>query len=122
MLRELRQPWDPSQPSILDYVRAHMPDGDRPGLLPGGDTLPDDEPAGGVRFAPGMLDGVNTRHFAEGEANRTVDALLAALRACRHDRRPGRARQRLYKLAASEAAIEGADRAPGTRRRRPQEA
>ena len=52
--------------SIFDHVARHVP-GEGPGLLEGGDALPDDEAhgEGGIRFAPGALEGTFVRFGAE---------------------------------------------------------
>ncbi len=39
MLRRLEPLWDVPRPSILDHVRAHLPDDDLPGPAEGGDTV-----------------------------------------------------------------------------------
>jgi hypothetical protein len=49
--------------SIYDHVLAHIPE-DGPGLLPGGERLPDDpepDPSGEVTFAPGLMDEILER-------------------------------------------------------------
>lgn len=49
--------------SIYDHVLAHIPD-DAPGLLPGGNRLPDDpepDPNGEVTMAPGLIDEILER-------------------------------------------------------------
>ena len=52
--------------SIYDHVLAHIPD-DGPGLLPGGERLPDDpepDPNGEVTMAPGLMDEILERGTA----------------------------------------------------------
>lgn len=56
-----------TRPSIFEHVRAHIRQ-DGPGLLRGGDELPDEKTDGmttprGIRFAPGAWEGVQARHM-----------------------------------------------------------
>ncbi|RAY15067.1 hypothetical protein DPM19_10040 [Actinomadura craniellae] len=79
MLSRLRRTRS-SDPSIYEHLRAHLPD-TGPGLLPGGETLPDDEK--GALWAPGARDGVLTHHWAgsadPGEVDEVYTALVTAI-------------------------------------------
>ena len=75
-------PWD-RRPSILEFVRSHVPT-DGPGVDEGGYTLPDDERVNAwsrLRWGMGSLDGVMTHHMGTGEneeaVRRTVELTLA---------------------------------------------
>lgn len=69
-------PWD-RKPSILEFVRAHIPVG-KPRLSNEGDKLPDEElvaQSGKIRWALGALDGVMTHHMGKGENNEAREKL-----------------------------------------------
>jgi hypothetical protein len=75
-------PWD-QRPSILEFVRSHIAT-DQPGMIEGGDTLPDDERVGAglkFRWAAGAMDGVATHHMGTGASDdavrKTVELVLA---------------------------------------------
>lgn len=75
-------PWD-QRPSILEFVRSHVPT-DGPGVAEGGYTLPDDERVNAgsrLRWGMGSLDGVMTHHMGTGEneeaVRKTVELVLA---------------------------------------------
>jgi hypothetical protein len=77
VLRRVEPSWDASKPSILDHVRAHLPDEDADGLLGGGDQLPDeDDLKGSLRWIPGAMDGIGTHHLGVGDSEQTVDDVL----------------------------------------------
>ncbi len=79
--------------SIYRHVLEHVEPG-VPGLGEGGERLPDDETAfeGGIRWAPGALEGVISRYGAEPEEMEPrVSELHAAL--LRLEDRVGRARR-----------------------------
>jgi hypothetical protein len=64
-------------------VKSHIPP-EGPGLLPGGDQLPDDklfESPGGLRFAPGALDGIPMHHGPERETS-GEEAAVEIYRSC----------------------------------------
>ncbi len=68
-------PAQPGQPSIHAHLLAHMPS-TGPGLLEGGARLPDEaEPAGGIAWAPGAMDGVFSHHMG-GDPSVKVDGLV----------------------------------------------
>lgn len=61
-------PWD-QRPSICDHIRAHV-DEANPGLIEGGETLPDDARIAAdsrIRWAAGAMDGVMGHHMGQGE-------------------------------------------------------
>ncbi|MFF5262999.1 hypothetical protein ACFY4C_29070 [Actinomadura viridis] len=91
--------------SIYDHVRAHIPERG-PGLLDGGETLPDEGDGDGVMWAPGARDGVLTHHWAgradPGEVERVSAALFTALRD-RKDRDGGHAA--LYEAARQVSVV-----------------
>lgn len=75
-------PWD-RRPSILEFVRSHIPT-DGPGVDEGGYTLPDDDRVNAgskLRWGMGSMDGVMTHHFGTGEneatVRKTVELVLA---------------------------------------------
>ena len=63
MLRRLRQRQAAEPPSIFEHIRAHVRS-DVPGLTEGGEELPDEAVfnEGGIRFAPGALEGAYVRY------------------------------------------------------------
>jgi hypothetical protein len=65
-------------PSIYEHIRAHLAD---VGLSEGGEELPDAEAAeqGGLRWAPGALEGAFARHAGGETDEEVVDELHAAL-------------------------------------------
>src|SRR5947208_1083179 len=64
---------DPS-PSIYEHIRAHVPAAG-PGLLPGGEILPDEEGRNDrIKWAPGALDGVASHHGFRSEAGNVDEA------------------------------------------------
>jgi hypothetical protein len=75
--------------SIYEHVRRHLR-ADGPGLLEGGETLPDDEfLEGDVRWAPGALEGAFSRYGGEpDDVSARVDELHRAL--IRFADKPGR--------------------------------
>ncbi len=72
-----REPF-PELPSIYAHISAHLRE-DGPGLLEGGDTLPDDalvRSDAGFGWAPGAMDGAFVRHWdGAAETPDRVDAL-----------------------------------------------
>jgi hypothetical protein len=75
-------PWD-RRPSILEFVRSHVPT-DGPGVDEGGCILPDDERVNAgsrLRWGMGSMDGVMTHHMGTGEneeaVRKTVELVLA---------------------------------------------
>src|SRR5690242_5443781 len=75
-------PWD-RRPSILEFVRSHVPT-DGAGVDEGGYTLPDDERVNAgsrLRWGMGSMDGVMTHHMGTGEneeaVRRAVELVLA---------------------------------------------
>jgi hypothetical protein len=75
-------PWD-RRPSILEFVRSHVPT-HGPGVAEGGYTLPDDERVNAgsrLRWGMGSMDGVMTHHVGTGEneeaVRRMVELVLA---------------------------------------------
>src|SRR6185437_5989818 len=75
-------PWD-RRPSILEFVRSHIPT-DGSGVDEGGYTLPDDERVNAgskIRWGMGSMDGVMTHHMGTGEneeaVRKTVELVLA---------------------------------------------
>ena len=69
------QPAHQDLPSIHAYIVAHTPP-TGPGLLEGGDRLPDEvDPAGGIAWAPGAMDGVLSHHMG-GDPSVKVDDLV----------------------------------------------
>ncbi|MGQ0840253.1 hypothetical protein [Actinokineospora sp.] len=69
-------------PAIYDHIVAHLDPGGC-GLLPGGDTLPDEDPADDrVRWASGARDGALGHHMARGDdgASDLPDLVEAAVR------------------------------------------
>lgn len=109
VLSRLRPLWDPSLPSVLEHVRAHLPADDRPGLLDGGEALPDEvEQDGAIRWAPGALDGVSSHHIGLAESDTAqVDGIVSALVAAGSGKR--RARAQLYELAKDAFSVDLAD-------------
>jgi len=83
-LEAVPTPWG-DRPSILGHIEAHIHPG-RPGLIPGGETLPDEDPVeeGDVRWVAGGLDGAFGHHGGGGrpkkEARRVFGLLKRALR------------------------------------------
>jgi hypothetical protein len=73
-----RQRKNASPVSILEHVRAHIPN-EGPGLAEGGDTLPDEAEIDGVTWAPGAHDGVLTHHWGGQADPAEVERLSAAL-------------------------------------------
>ena len=67
---------EPKRQSIYDHIRSHLPP-DGPGLIEGGETLPDEsDQVGDLRWAPGALDGVSTHHMALGSEDQQVDDVV----------------------------------------------
>ena len=64
--------------SIYEHVARHVPP-EGPGLLEGGDDLPDEDlhAEGGIRFAPGALEGTFVRYGAFTEEDDDVDEASA---------------------------------------------
>lgn len=61
-------------PSIFEFIRAHIVDG-RPGLSENGYTLPDEDRlnhGSALRWAAGALDGVTTHHMSAGQDQETA--------------------------------------------------
>lgn len=75
-------PWD-RRPSILEFVRSHVPT-DGPGVTEDGCNLPDDDRVNAgsrLRWGMGSMDGVMTHHMGTGEneeaVRKTVELVLA---------------------------------------------
>jgi hypothetical protein len=66
---------DSTKTSLYQYIVAHVP-AEGPGLLPGGDVLPDDPHGEDVlRFAPGLIDRIRDRG-SEPSAEQTASSLV----------------------------------------------
>lgn len=65
-------------------------------MTEGGDDLPDKSDDGGVRWAPGALDGVFGHHSAGGDDAAQVEKLVTLVRRASSGIRKGRARLELY--------------------------
>jgi len=110
--------WDPAgiplpwgdRPSIFAHVKAHLAPGGS-GLTAGGELLPDDERAnnaGGVRWAPGALDGVFGHHVASKDGEPDAAALMKAV--VEASATPSKATlDRVYALITAEGAVSLAD-------------
>ncbi|MCC6333981.1 MAG: hypothetical protein IT380_08335 [Myxococcales bacterium] len=81
--------WDPTavQPpwgaraSLYEHIQRHLQPGGH-GLAAGGERLPDEAPEpddGGLRWAPGAMDGVLGHHVGEGDQAKAVDDVVTAL-------------------------------------------
>jgi hypothetical protein len=95
MLRRLRQRLGPEPPSIFEHIRAHARS-DAPGLTEGSEDLPDEEifNEGGIRFAPGALEGAFVRYAESHDDDAALERLHSALVALAN--RPGaRTRERV---------------------------
>jgi hypothetical protein len=98
MLRRLRQRQAPEPPSIFEHIRAHLRS-DAPGLTEGGEELPDEAifNEGGIRFAPGALEGAFVRYAESHDDDAAVERLHSALVALAN--RPGaRTREQVREL------------------------
>ncbi len=110
--------WDPAgipppwgdRPSIFAHVRAHLAPGGS-GLTAGGELLPDDERvnnSGGVRWAPGALDGVVGHHVASKDSESDAAALMKAV--VEASAAPSKdTLDRVYALIAADGAVSLAD-------------
>lgn len=74
-------PWD-QHPSIYEHILSHT-DPDQPGLLKGGETLPDEarvSDGSQIRWAAGAMDGVLSHHAGGGEydelVHKAIDLIL----------------------------------------------
>jgi len=73
---DLAKPWD-ERTSIHDFLRDAA---GADGMLPADLELPDrPEPAGGLRWAPGALDGVMTHHAAPPDGEARANALAGLI-------------------------------------------
>lgn len=98
MLRRLRQRQAAEPPSIFEHIRAHVRS-DVPGLTEGGEELPDEAVfnEGGIRFAPGALEGAFVRYAESHDDDAAVERLHSALVALAN--RPGtRTREQVREL------------------------
>lgn len=65
--------------SIYEHIRSHLP-AEGPGLLPGGEALPDSGfTPGGERMAPGAADGLSNQPLFLQPKPEEIDSILAAL-------------------------------------------
>lgn len=81
-LDELRPlPWDSTRPAILAFIRCRIDPATGRLVLEGDDALPDESPVpvGGLRYAPGALDGITLSHTEPEEDPATPDAIVSAL-------------------------------------------
>lgn len=94
--RFLRHTQEPA--SIFDHIKAHVRP-ELPGLTDGGEDLPDEEVfrEGGIRFAPGALEGAFVRYAESHDDEAAVEHLHRALIALA-DHPSGRARRRVRTL------------------------
>ncbi len=101
-------PWD-EKPSIYDHIQSHIAP-DQPGLLEGGNTLPNDEriaQGGRLRWIPGGLDGCFSHH-ASCDVGEKVKELIALL--TQYCQSPTAAnKRRVYDRAVEHSAIEMVD-------------
>jgi hypothetical protein len=86
---------DETATTIHDHIRAHL-NGDGAGLTGTGQTLPDEAPGQGIRWAPGAADGVGTHHVAPAEPGEAVDTVYEALRHCAARKDSDQTWQELY--------------------------
>lgn len=102
-------PWG-ARPSIYQHILSHIRPGE-PGLLEGGEELPDEERVRGgsqVGWAAGALDGVIGHHWGGAEAAETAGKVLAALKALTErasDERAGT----LYSLLVENSTLQYVD-------------
>ncbi len=112
----------PELPSIYRHVRSHLrPDG--PGLLEGGDRLPDDElfrTPGGLGFAPSATDGILVHRGPEDDASRDKSA-NEIYRACvaLADKPDAQTRSRVISLVTRAHVRTSVDRVLDKIRQRP---
>lgn len=90
--------------TIHDHIRANL-NGEGVGLTDAGDTLPDEEPGEGIRWAPGALDGIGTHHVAHSEPGEAVDAVYEALRHRAARSRSRQAQRDLYSTLRAHPAL-----------------
>src|SRR5687768_8942187 len=76
-LAKVARPWG-SRPSLYEYVRARL-DPTTGRLAQDAYTLPDDKVQGGVRWAPGALDGVMSHHAGPGDEKLRVKQVVKAI-------------------------------------------
>lgn len=91
--------WGGERPSLYEHVRRHVDPG-RPGLLAGGETLPDEARRDSdVHWVAGGMDGSFGHHFGGGGDSQTADEVFAALRHCLVRAEPNRFRTLCARLA-----------------------
>lgn len=104
-INNIQPPWG-DRPSIHDHIKAHLnPNG--PGLLPGGEELPDDEiihGRNGIRWAPGAEDGVFGHHFGGGKERKEAAKIFNALMVLALGAKPRHAHA-LYKLLTTQGTL-----------------
>lgn len=89
--------------TILEHVRTHL-DPSGTGLTSGGDRLPDEQPDdGGIRWAPGALDGVMGHHAGGGEGDGSIAARLEKASRARFRREA--AREALYAAVRDSSVL-----------------
>ena len=106
--RLLRGRDEPS--SIFEHIDAHVRP-DVPGLAPGGETLPDDQPAvrSDIRWAPGALEGVTAGAAGSADDEEAIEQIYRALAAlARKSSQANRRRVReLFREGSVRARIDG---------------
>jgi hypothetical protein len=116
LLSWFRREWEPpapeavwgDRPSLYEHIRRHFDPG-RPGLLEGGEALPDEAGRDSeIHWVPGGMDGSFGHHFGGGADSDTAGEVFAAVRECLARADPARFRH-LYSLIAEENALDFVD-------------
>ena len=116
LLSWFRREWEPpppetvwgERPSLYEHVRRHVESG-RPGLLPGGETLPDEAGRDSeIHWVAGGMDGSFGHHFGGGGDDDAAGEVFTAMRECLARADAARFRQ-LYTLIAEENALDFVD-------------
>lgn len=109
-LEGISLPWRTGEISIYDHVRAHLVPG-RPGLLEGGESLPDETRLaahGGLRWVAGGLDGTFAQQGGAGSDEKVAERLHEALIAL-GERATSKTLGDLYDLMLRHSALESVD-------------
>jgi hypothetical protein len=116
LLSWFRPEWEPpapdavwgERPSLYEHIRRHLEPG-RPGLAPGGESLPDEtERDSEIHWVPGGMDGSFGHHFGGGADSDAAEAIYASLREVLVRADPARVRT-LYSLLREENALDIVD-------------
>lgn len=116
LLSWFRREWEPPPPetvwgeraSLCEHVRRHIEPG-QPGLLPGGQTLPDEAGRDSeIHWVAGGMDGSFGHHFGGGADADVASGIFAAVRECLARADPARFRN-LYSLIVEENTLDYID-------------